>query len=113
MSPTSPPPIVATTTRKRDTTMPTVISGQKTVTTAGTAVALGSQQINGPIVIIALDTNTNIVALGNDGADDVTVSNGLRLAAGDKILMEVGNLREIYLDSVVNGEGVSWLKLNV
>jgi hypothetical protein len=91
------------------------ISGQKTVTTAGTAVALSTGQvINGPIMVKALDTNTGIVALGNDGANDVTVSNGIRLDAGEAVVFEfVGNLSTLWLDSTVNGEGVSWIQLNV
>jgi len=90
-----------------------VLSGQKTVTTAGTALALGSQVINVPLMIKALDTNTGIVAVGNDGAGDVTVSNGMRLAASDAVIMEfVGDLANIFVDSVVNGEGVAWLALN-
>ena len=90
------------------------ISGQKTVTTAGTAVALGSQDIIGSLMIKALDTNTGVVAVGNDGANDVTVSNGLRLKAGDVIVFEyLGNLASLYLDSAVNGEGVSWIQLSV
>jgi len=90
-----------------------VLSGQKTITTAGTALALGSQVINVPLMIKALDTNTGIVAVGNDDAGDVTVSNGMRLAAGDAIIMEfVGDLANIFVDSAVNGEGVAWLALN-
>jgi len=90
------------------------LSGQKTVTTAGTAVALGSQAVNAPLIVKALDTNTGVVALGSDGAGDVTVSNGLRLAAGESVVFEfVGNLGSLWLDSAVNGEGVSWLILNV
>jgi len=91
----------------------TILSGQKTIVTAGTALALGSQVINVPLMIKALDTNTGIVAVGNDGAGDVTVSNGMRLAAGDVIIMEfVGDLANIIVDVAVNGEGVSWLVLN-
>ncbi len=41
-------------------------SGQKTVTTAGTAVTLGNGRIDGALLIKALDTNTGVVALGND-----------------------------------------------
>ena len=94
--------------------MTTPISGQKTVTTAGTAVALGAQLINAPLMIKALDTNTGIVAVGSDGADDVTVSNGMCLAAGDVIIFEfIGNLATLWVDSAVNGEGVMWLCLNV
>jgi hypothetical protein len=90
------------------------LSGQKTVTTAGTAVALGTQAINAPLMIKALDTNTGVVAVGSDGAGDVTVSNGLRLEAGESVVLEfVGSLAHLWLDSAVNGEGVSWLALNV
>jgi hypothetical protein len=89
------------------------LSGQKTVTTAGAAAALGSQAVNAPLMVKALETNTGVVAIGNDGAGDVTVSNGLRLEAGDSVVFVfVGNLASLMLDSAVNGEGVSWLILN-
>ena len=87
-----------------------VTSGQQTIAAAGTAEALGDKVVNGPVVIKALDTNTGIVAIGNDGAGDVTVSNGLRLAAGDVcVLLVQGNISQIIVDSAVNGEGVSWI----
>jgi hypothetical protein len=90
------------------------ISGQTTVTTAGTAVPLGSQVINAPLMVKALDSNVNIVAIGNDGAGDVTVSNGLRLEAGDVVVFDfVGDLASIFLDAAADGEGVAWLILNV
>jgi len=89
------------------------LSGQTTVTTAGTAVALGDQVVNSPVIIKALDTNTDIVVVGNDGAGDVTVSNGLRLAAGEVVVMtNLGNLGTLLVDSAVDGEGVSWLVLD-
>ena len=90
------------------------VSGQTTVTTAGSAVALGSQVINGALFVKALDTNTGIIAIGNDGAGDVTTSNGLRLDAGDTVVFEfVGNLSGLWIDSAVNGEGVTWIALRV
>ena len=90
-----------------------ILSGQKTIATAGTALALGSQVINAPLMIKALDTNTDVVAVGNDGAGDVTVSNGMRLDAGDVIIFEfVGDLGNIIVDVATNGEGVAWLALN-
>jgi hypothetical protein len=90
------------------------ISGQKTVTTAGTAEALGTEKIHGPVMIKALDTNTDVVAVGNDGAGDVTVSNGLRLAAGDVVVLDhISQLSALYVDSAVDGEGVAWLSLSV
>ncbi len=91
------------------------ISGQKTVTTAGTAVKLhAGLVVNGPVMIKALDTNTGVVVVGNDGAGDVTVSNGMRLTAGEVVVFDfVGDLSSIILDSAVNGEGAAWLALNV
>jgi hypothetical protein len=88
------------------------ISGQKTVTTAGTELALGTVAVNGPLMVKALDTNTGIVVLGNDGAGVLTTSTGIRLAAGDAVVFEfVSNLSAIMVDSAVNGEGVSWIAL--
>jgi hypothetical protein len=88
------------------------LSGQKTVTTAGIAVNLGSQAIAHGILVKALNTNTDLVYIGNDGAGDVSSSNGFPLAAGEVVIFEhVSNLGAIMVDSAVNGEGVAWLIL--
>ena len=50
------------------------LSAQKAVTTAGTAVVLGDQVVNGPVMIKALIANTNNIYIGNDGADDVAAA---------------------------------------
>ena len=90
------------------------LSGQKTVTSAGTAEALGDQVINAPLMVKALEANTNPVAIGNDDSEDVTLSNGLQLAAGDVVVFEfVSNLKSLYVDVTTNGEGVAWLVLSV
>lgn len=89
------------------------LSGKKTVTTAGAAEALGSQVVNAPVTIKALLANTGTIYVGNDGAGDVASTNGFELAAGDQITYEfVGNLASIWIDSSVNGEGVSFSILN-
>jgi hypothetical protein len=89
------------------------ISGQKTVAAAGTAEALGSQAINGPLMIKALTTNTNLVYLGNDGTPDVASGTGLPLQAGEVVIFEwVGSLATLYVDAAVNGEGVAWMALD-
>lgn len=92
--------------------MTALLSAQVVTVNAGTAVSLSSAHVWGTILIKALDTNTGVVVIGNDAADDVTVSNGYRLAAGDVAIVETGDLGDLYLDSAVNGEGVSWLKIN-
>ena len=87
-------------------------SGQKTVTTAGTAVVLGTVSINGPLLVKALSANTNPVFVGNDGAGDVTSANGLQLAAKETVVFNyVGNLSTIWVDATTNGEGVCWIAL--
>lgn len=89
------------------------LSGQKTVTTAGSAVALGSLRIDGALLVKALAGNTDLVALGNDGSGDVTLSNGLPLESGECLVFEwVGELGSIFLDAAVDGEGVAWIRLN-
>jgi len=90
------------------------LSGQKAVTTAGTAVALGTQGISGALMVKALLANTGNIFVGNDGAGDVTSANGMELDAGEVIIFSyVGNLSSIIIDSSVNGEGVAWLVLGV
>jgi len=93
--------------------MSRALTGQKTVSSAGSAEALGTQTINTAVLIKALDTNTDVVVVGNDGAGDVSLSNGMRLEPGDCIVMEfVGNLSALMVDAAVNGEGVCWMALN-
>ena len=89
-------------------------SGQKNVATAGTEVALGDQMINGPLMVKAKPANTGYMYLGNDGAGAVSSTTGLILAPGDAVVFAwVGNLATLLVDSSVNGEGVSWMALNV
>jgi hypothetical protein len=90
------------------------ISGQKTITAAGTEEALGTQSINGPLMIKALPTNTGNVYLGNAGDGTVSSSTGLVLGPGDAAIFEwVAHLSALLVDSAVNGEGVSWIQLSV
>ena len=90
------------------------LSGQKTVAANGTAEALGSQTINGPLMVKGLLANTNNVYIGNDGAGDVTSGNGLELDAGEVVVFDfVGDLSTLWLDVDTNGEGVAWIVLDL
>ena len=94
--------------------MATAHSGKKTVTAAGTAETLGSGQVAGPLMVKALAANTGKIYIGNDGAGDVASTNGLELSAGDVVVFQfVGQLSAIMVDSAVNGEGVTWLCLEI
>ena len=85
----------------------TIYNGQKTVTTAGTRVVLATTQtlVSG-VTIKALSTNTGIIYVGNS---TVSSSNGFRLSASAEIFIEIDNLATIYIDSSVNGEGISYI----
>jgi hypothetical protein len=90
------------------------LSGQKTITTAGAAEALGSQRICAPLMVKALTTNTGLAYVGNDGAGDVSSANGLPLEAGEVVIFEwVGSLASLIVDVAVDGEGVAWASLDV
>ena len=93
------------------------LSGQKTVTTAGTAVQLGTQAtLGGEVYIKALSTNTGLIYVGNDGAGDVASTNGFVLSKNEWVELDVckvSSLASIIIDSSVNGEGVSWILTNV
>lgn len=88
------------------------ISGQKTIATAGTELALAATGIgmNVGVAIRALSTNTGKMYVGNDGAGAVSSSTGYELSAGDQIVIsQVDDLANIMIDASENGEKVSWL----
>jgi len=94
-----------------DTSTDTAISGQITVAEAGTAV-------QGPNVLLTNGTwigghpdNTGNVAYGNDGADDVNMSNGVVLEPGHfGPPAMVANLNEIWFDVATSGDKFCWFK---
>ena len=88
---------------------PVLLSGEKTVATAGTAESLlaTSQRVKS-VVIIAKKGNTNQVYVGGS---DVAATTNDGLDAGESITVEaVGwlDLAEIYLDVDTNGEGIDF-----
>jgi hypothetical protein len=84
-----------------------IVHGQKTVTTAGTEVVLGSSTaLKSGVRIKALHANTGWIYVG---ANPVTLSTGFVLDAGEEVFVEVSNLATVYIDSSVNGEGVSYI----
>ncbi len=85
----------------------TVYAGQTAVTTAGTEVTLGSSQaLTQGAWIKALHANTGFIYVGLNG---VTSSTGFVLDAGESIFVPIDNRTTIYIDSSVNGEGVSYI----
>ena len=86
-------------------------SGTKTVTSAGTRVQLSSTWAHcTEIAITALDTNTDNITVGDDQVVAAAVGRrGMGLGAGQTEYLKNVNLTSIYIDSLVSGEGVSWV----
>lgn len=83
--------------------------GNKTVTTAGTDVALAASTACKWVTLEALSANTGYIAVGGAGVDaTATTGSGVRLAPGDTVTIEISNLAAVYIDSTVNGEGVRY-----
>lgn len=83
--------------------------GRTTVTTAGTRVVLASSTSCKKVDIAALVGNTGIVVVGGSTVvASAGTRQGIPLYAGDIYSLEIDNLNDVYLDSTVNGEGVSY-----
>jgi len=85
--------------------------GTKTVTTAGTPVALGSATTRrvAAVVLTAYSSNTGVIWYGTSSVLASTKT-GTPLVAGatNTISLGSGDLDDIYIDSTVNGEGASY-----
>ena len=83
--------------------------GSLTVTTAGTRVQFSSQAAK-KVFITANTGNTDVVVVG--GSTVVAAAGtrrGVPLFPGSSFTIEVNNLNLLYLDSVVNSEGVTFV----
>lgn len=89
-------------------TLPTVVlSGQTAVTTAGTQVALaGSATVKSHVMVKALGANTGKIYVGDSAVSSTT---GYELSAGESVPVSVADIATIWIDSSVNGEGVSYV----
>jgi hypothetical protein len=86
--------------------IPTTIGeGTKDVTTAGTAEALGASIACKTVYIRAKATNTDAVYIGGSG---VSSADGIELFANDSVELKISNIATVFVDSIVNGEGVGF-----
>lgn len=81
------------------------VSGQKTVTTAGTAVAVGGDVDSRDLVVIADPDNSGDIYVGDSSVDAAT---GVKLPPGGILPCGNVNLAEIYIDADNDGEGISY-----
>lgn len=86
------------------------LSGQITVTTAGTAVA-GTDVAGNYFALKGHPSNTGTVWVGNDGSDDVSSANGFPLDPGQAIEAFASNLSALRFDADTNGDKVCWYRV--
>lgn len=85
----------------------TIGHGVKTVTTAGTDVALAASTACKKVDIQAMNDNTGVIAVGGSGVDATPNSgSGVILYAGDIYCLEIDNLADVYVDATVSGNKV-------
>ncbi len=85
-------------------------SGRKTVTTAGTVVALTAEEIRCDwVTVTALATNTALVAVGAKGVKAHSGEEaGTLLQPGQSATFSIKALAELLVDAQVSGQGVSY-----
>ena len=87
----------------------TIGDDRKTVTAAGTRVALASSTACKQVIITAETDNTgNITVGGSTVVAALATRRGIPLAAGDSVALEIDNLADVFIDSTVNGDGVTF-----
>lgn len=80
------------------------------ITVTSTAAPIGSEVINGPLLVYALEGNTNAVVLGDA---NVVAASGYNLEGGQSIEFgNVAHLEHIYAVVATGTEELSWIKLN-
>ena len=93
----------------------TIVDGRKVVASTATAEALSATDLVVNFIIITAETdNTGVITVGAStvvGAAGVT-RRGIPLNAGDSISLGGVNLKDVYLSTTVNGDGVTYLFLS-
>jgi len=92
----------------------TLISqGRKVVTTAGTPVVLAASTSCKSVTVQAEKDNTDDIIIGGSGVvGPIGTRQGVYLSPGDSIDLPIDDLNKVYIDSLVNGEGVTYVYFN-
>lgn len=90
-----------------------VSDGRKVVATAGTAERLVSAPTKARSVAITAETNnTGVVVVGGSTVVAAEATRrGFPLAAGASVSFDVNDLYSVFLDTTVNGDGVTFVAL--
>lgn len=86
----------------------TIKTGAMNVTTAGTAVSLGAITGIREVIIQAKRTNGGIIYVGPSTVHN-NDTDGIYLSKGEALHLYCTTLSDVYINSTVNGEGVTFL----
>ena len=87
-----------------------IADGRKVVTTATTRVQLAASTSCKQVIITAETDNTGIIAVGGSTVvAALATRTGVPLNPGDSVALEIDNLADIWLDSTVSGDGVTFV----
>lgn len=95
--------------------MAQLMSGQITVTTAGTEVQGPAAPVGNTFALKAHPDNTDTVWIGNDGTAGtgaLSSSTGFPLNPGEGIVVSIVQLNQLWFDADVNASKVCWFRLN-
>jgi len=88
-----------------------ISDSRKVVTTATTRVQLASLACK-EVILTAETDNTGIVVVGGSTVvAALATRTGIPLSAGDSVSFAIDNTSDIYLDSTVSGDGVTYVVL--
>ena len=84
--------------------------GRKVVTSAGTEVALASATACSWVQVTAETDNTGVIVVGaSTVVAALSTRRGTPLNAGDSVTVPADDLANVYIDSTVNGDGVTFI----
>ena len=87
----------------------TLSEGRKVVAAAGTAVVLGASTTIKEVLITAELNNTGVISVGGSGVIAAEATReGTPLEAGESMRIVTSDLANVYIDSTVNGDGVTY-----
>ena len=90
-----------------------IIDGRQTVTTAATRVQLSTASIPCKEIVITAETdNTDYVVVGGDTVvAALATRRGTPLSAGQSLVLDISDANLVYLDAMVDTEGVTYVLL--
>ena len=93
--------------------MSNIQADRKVVAAVGTKESLVSSPVPCKVVIITAETdNTGIMVVGGSTViATLATRKGTPLAAGDSVVLQIDNLDKVFLDTTVNGDGVTYTYL--